>query len=290
MAICYFHIDTDGHSSAALIRLYREPSLYCIPINYGWELQRDKIQKDETVYVVDFAFDLEDMRWLNDNTNLIWIDHHGTSIDLLLPIIGNEMAGIRDTNYSGVELTWQYLFSDKDYPKAVALIGAYDLFKLDQMPDVVEFNRGLTQYNTFPSHKNPGVFDFWKKVFEDPAFVTEIVQRGSDIWQREQQQNKITMKSRSFEAKFEGYNALIANVGLVDSLMFTSVIDPNIHDLLIGFYYHNRGYWKVSVREVPGKPVTNVGKLCMKYNGGGHPGAGGFSVSKLSELSFMRGK
>jgi oligoribonuclease NrnB/cAMP/cGMP phosphodiesterase (DHH superfamily) len=285
MSIVYFHIDTDGKSSAALIKRY-DKSAYCIPVNYGFELHKDKIRENEKVYIVDFTFPLEDMLWLKAHCDLTWIDHHQLMIDDIENVIGKDIKGIRDSSKSGIELTWDYLYPGKPYPQSINLMGAWDLCLRDKYPNVIEFEKGLSHYNNFPSNKNPGVWEFWDKVFND-ILLNEIIQKGSEIYEREKQSNKITMRAMAFEKDIMGYRTIIANVSLADDLMFDSVVDPNVHDLIMGFYYHKKGYWKVGVRLVKGKTNINVAELCKKFGGGGHPsGAGGFMVKYFKDLPF----
>jgi oligoribonuclease NrnB/cAMP/cGMP phosphodiesterase (DHH superfamily) len=287
MSVVYFHIDTDGKAAAAIIKR-ADPTVYPVPVNYGYELRKDRLSQGETVYVVDFTFEPEDMLWLKENCRLIWIDHHELAINKVYEIIGEDIEGIRDSSMCGTELTWQYVYPDVPFPKSVKLIGCYDTGRFMDMPDVMEFEEGLSDMDLFPVNNNQQAFVLWNKLFDDDNFTDKTIRIGRKILSRKIRDNKILMKSRAFESTFCGYIAIVANVGLVNSMMFDSVVDPIKHDLIIGFYRHNRGYWKVSVREVDSKKNIHVGKLCERYRGGGHRGAGGYSVKHLSELEFAK--
>src|SRR4051812_18221469 len=61
---------------------------------------------DRDVYMVDFCYKWEDMRWIEKQCKtLTVIDHHKTS-----DWIKNEYYGIFDLNRSGAGLTWDYFY------------------------------------------------------------------------------------------------------------------------------------------------------------------------------------
>jgi len=111
--IFYHRPDLDGHCSGAIARYYYESvvkkSFEMTAINYEDDFPWDKIQKDDTVVMVDFSLQpSEGMRKLAKSCKLIWIDHHKSSLADLGDL---EADGLRDTQYAGCELTWMLLFS-----------------------------------------------------------------------------------------------------------------------------------------------------------------------------------
>lgn len=285
--ICICHLDQDGYSSAALVAL-NEPNTYIIPINYGWELPKEKLRKGDRVYVVDFTFSIEDMQYLEDNYELIWIDHHQDICLATEAILGTDIKGLRQYDKSGVELTWEYFHPLEQAPRAVALIGAYDLWIHDRYPFIVEFQRGLQEIDTFPI--GLGKINLWGRIFTEDAFVDEIIVTGAKAFTKEKKDNATKCRYMCDIVDFDGYRTLIANMPFTDSYMFDSVADPSTHDLLASYYYYSkRGikYWKFSVRPVAGKDI-DVGALAAKFpGGGGHRNAAGWSVEYLSDIPFL---
>ena len=86
---CFHHNDMDGYCSAAIVasetKDYNQDDY--IEIDYVTPIPVHKINEGETVYFVDYSFSGTNINALkeilNHNCNLIWIDHHKTSIALL---------------------------------------------------------------------------------------------------------------------------------------------------------------------------------------------------------------
>lgn len=128
MIHCFYHsADLDGHCSGAILK-YRFPDAVMHPINYGDPFPWEEIHPDDEVYMVDFAlqpFNL--MIKLGKHCELIWIDHHKSSIDEVFacPAIIRAKHTL-NPGKAACELTWEYLFPDKPVPLAVKLLGLYD--------------------------------------------------------------------------------------------------------------------------------------------------------------------
>ena len=86
-------------------------------------------------------------------------------------------------------------------------------------------------------------------------------------------------KGRSFTMNWEGLNFLCINTPRCNSLTFTAGIRPK-HDALMGFYWDGK-QWKISLYGAPGKPEVDLSAIAVKYGGGGHRGACGFTCNKL---------
>lgn len=145
--VCYYHEDSDGRCSAALVAYFgyalgdlepqpelQTPSIrgfmrrnqICntntpftksvnlsrfYEVNYTQELpDLDKITKDDTVYFVDYTLsDITIERLLEIGCRIIWIDHHKTSIELCDKSEKyNKIEGIRDISTAGATLTYKY--------------------------------------------------------------------------------------------------------------------------------------------------------------------------------------
>ena len=124
MNYCVYHrVDFDGLCSAAIVKHYfdkKGEDIVLYGINYGDDFTLwDKLDKDDTVYMVDFGLQpFDDMILLNQITNLIWIDHHATAIsDVEDSDI--EFQGIQKSGIGACQLVWEYLFPDEHIPYAV---------------------------------------------------------------------------------------------------------------------------------------------------------------------------
>ena len=78
---CFYHsTDLDGRCSGALIK-WRHPECELIGIDYGQAFPWHLVDSGECVWMVDFCLQPhEDMIRLARKCDLIWINHHKTSI------------------------------------------------------------------------------------------------------------------------------------------------------------------------------------------------------------------
>lgn len=265
---CFYHrSDFDGQCAGAIVK-YKYPECEMVGVDYN-----DKpplMDEKEIVFVVDMCFKLEDMERLTKHHKLIWIDHHETSIDKMFKA-GIHPEGLRSDEFSGCELTWMFLFPDDEMPRAVRLLGRYDVWD-HKDPDVLPFQYGLRE--GIETHPEASI---WKHLFEQDfagtAMLSQFIKTGEIIKRYQDRQNEIYAKGMAYEAEFEGLRAIIMNKPFSNSKAFDSVYDPQKHDIMILFGV-KPGEIKYTLYS--DKPEVRVGKLATKYGGGGHAGAAGF--------------
>jgi len=272
---CFYHkSDLDGHCSGAIIKL-RYPECEMIGVDYQdslYDLEPVNIQ--ETVYVVDFSFPMQEMEYLNKNCDLHWIDHHKTSIDEAHKkgFISSGGQSL-EIGKAGCELTWEYIHPDEKTPLAVYLLGRYDVW--DHSDErTLPFQMGMRQYpDTFPDN------DFiWSNVLSDLKQVQQTLTTGGIILEYQKIQDRMYAKGMAYDAKFEGYRAIVMNKEYSNSKAFDAVYDPEKHDIMIMF-----GVKPDSLKYTLfcDKPEIDVSKIAKKYGGGGHRGAAGFFSKEL---------
>jgi oligoribonuclease NrnB/cAMP/cGMP phosphodiesterase (DHH superfamily) len=296
---CFYHsADLDGHCSGAIVK-YKYPDAIMRPINYGDEFPWDEV-KGHRVIMVDFSLQpftlMEDL--LFGCQELIWIDHHISAIkEHLLSKIS--INGVRNAQKAACELTWKYFFPYDRTPKAVYLLGRYDVWDHSD-PDTLPFQYGMRLRDLEPSKnsndvkltgKDPiGCMEFWKNLFtgHEPFDFIKLVQlvindgRLALIYQTKQ--NKIIANSSCFETELDGLKLIAANVGLNNSKLFDSVWDPNKYAAMASFHYR-KGNWTISLYS--DRDDVDVSEICKARGGGGHKGAAGFQCSELPE-GFLR--
>ena len=74
---------------------------------------------------------------------------------------------------------------------------------------------------------------------------------------------------------FEGYKCFAMNLAMISSDHFKSVNEEE-YDMFIGFSYNGKS-WNYSLRSTK----VDCSQIAMKYGGGGHKGASGFSTDEL---------
>lgn len=238
--------------------------------------------------MVDISFQKDDMEMLNKITDLVWIDHHKTAIDDHKHL---KIKGIQRTDKAACELCWEYFFPETKTPKAVYLLGKYDIWDHSD-EQTLPFQYGIRFYKLEPKDLR------WNNLFEDnedcfynaefdwhfckSKLFDDILQDGKTCLNYQNQSNEFKSQA-AFKTNFEGYDCICINSIYSNSMIFDSL--KKEFDIMIVFGYY--GKWKVSM--YTNKDI-NVGKIAKKYGGGGHEKACGFSCStkQMQEFGFIK--
>ena len=272
---CFYHdADLDGICSGAIIK-DKYPDCEMIGIDYADEFPWKKIQKGETVFMVDFSLQpLEDMVKLNEQAALIWIDHHESKIKEE-PKLGVEIDGIREIGKAGCELTWLECRTGIPSP-AVTLLGRYDVFDLVFDDRVLPFQYGMRALGLSVES------DEWVQAFLIDAtsrnFIDAVAQDGEAILRYLKADNEKYARKHFFNLEFEGHRAVAINRGGANTQLFESVFDSQYCSLMIAFVLQ-RDKWSVSLYSEKDGP--DVSEIAKKHNGGGHAHAAGFVCDVL---------
>lgn len=230
--------------------------------------------------------------------DVVWIDHHKTSIDTHPP----EIAGYRIDGVAACRLAWQWFTHDygpnnprcqpidynlpqKDHyvarevtePLAVRLAGEYDVWdKRDPEAEIFQFalrSRELTaeDWNVMLGTDLPAV----------PNVLLELMKDGR-LLQRYQQRNDANLVNyRSFMVEWEGLKFLTLNTGSFNSLTFAAKDVPETgHDALLGFRWDGKR-WSVSLYHARHRTDLDLSEIAKRHGGGGHRGACGFVCQTL---------
>lgn len=255
----------------------------------GWEYGEPtpEVASTDQLYILDLSIPN-----LMAHPNLIWIDHHKTAIEKY----PSNIKGYRIDGVAACRLTWQWfqqvernstgmiqLLPDKlEYvnrsvvePWAVRLAGEYDIWdKRDSTVDT--FQHGLRSRVIC-----------WERLLELSRFADDYVQLliegGRAVEYSKLIENCDIIKKNGFTIQWEGLCFLCCNAGSYNSLLFTQGIQPE-HDALLGFSYRANHKWSISLYGVPGKPEIDLSKIAVKYGGGGHKQACGFTCKSLPFL------
>lgn len=271
MKTFYHGCDFDGKCSAAIVKL-KHPECKLIPINYGDEFPWNSIEEGEEVWMVDFTIEPnEDMWKLAKIADLTWIDHHKTAIEWSIASgFGKTCKGLRMLEYSGCELTWQYINND-ELPEAVMLLGRYDVW--DHRDErVLPFQYGM-QYEAEP----PDNWFWWGTLLGYDEEVKPIVEVGK-ICQEYQEQGFAITCEQAFDLEWEGLKWCAINGPYRGSMVHKSRFDKAKHDAMLGFWWNGKCWTFSLTTDKEGIVVSDVAK---KYHGGGHKQAAGFQAAEL---------
>ncbi|MGP8189845.1 MAG: hypothetical protein ACLQG5_08025 [Methanobacterium sp.] len=267
----FYHNDADGKCAAHVIAYIFHHTLEnniedYIEINYGMDFPLKLIEEDEDVFIVDYSIELEVMDKLLDITsNIFWIDHHITAIEKYINYPHN-LQGLRNVEYSGCVLTYIYLYnvSFEQVPMPIRYIGDRDTWQWRYGQETKLFCSGAELYDLHPLSLD------WEILFNNPLSVKK---EGMIVEKYKTERNKDYVKSFAYYTFFEGYEAVVVNIGHVGSEIFDSIKKK---PLLIMYVYDGKDY-KVSLRS----EEVDVSKIALKYGGGGHPGSSGFECKEI---------
>ena len=265
---CYHHNDADGRCAAAIV-YQKYPEAQMIEVGYKDKIGVETIKKDEWIWIVDFSFKPEVMKQVLKKTKyVVWIDHHKTAMEY---DYGRELNGIRDNDYSGCELTWQYFHGDNNpnVPEVVKLIGDYDNWIFRFGDRTRHFHSGLRLYDCDPKS------EFWVQLFKNENnFVEEVISKGRICMLFQDNICEDYRKSFGFKTELGGYRCYAMNLYKFGSRTFGKLF--HTYDICIAFAFDGM-QWTVGLYS----EKVDVGNLAKKYGGGGHTGAAGFTCDTL---------
>jgi len=225
--------------------------------------------------------------------NVVWIDHHKSSIESHPANI----PGYRIDGVAACRLAWQWftlmaatpnpeefgLPSKEQFlerkvsePLAVRLAGEYDVWDHRGDGDL-EFQFGLDSELNLDWN--------WILNLEHDQYIRALCEHGRAARNCYTKRDADIMRSRSFIVEFEGLKFLTITTARCNSNTFAAKDVPETgHDALMAFYYNGRT-WIVSLYHAVHRKDIDLSKIAVKYGGGGHRGACGFQCNKLPFIS-----
>lgn len=306
VTVIYHRADYDGIFCREIARKFFGESARYIGWDFGdTPLSADLFRESPKVYVMDlpadrvFGFDWNGPDDRNSRAvamaagfeQLIWIDHHKSSIDSL----PKEMIGYRIDGVAACRLAWQWFFNpmgpmnpnlqEPDYhlptdvqfknrevsePLAVRLAGEYDVWDHRDNDADVAFQFGLDSQESINwphilREDGSGDGSVGGIVYDGRAAMRCYAKRDADI-----------MEHRSFLADFEGLRFLALNTARCNSKTFEARDrEETGHDALMAFYWTGKE-WSVSMYHAAHRKDLDLSEIAKKHGGGGHRGACGF--------------
>lgn len=250
----------------------------------GWEYgeSEPEVATDQPLYILDLS-----VPSLMTHPKLVWIDHHKSAIEKYPATI----TGYRIDGVAACRLAWQWFTGfvntfgndipqKEDYvtrrvqePFAVCLAGEYDIWdKHDERAEL--FQHGLRSEELQ-----------WDQLLTpDPEeglnpYLHKLLKQGKALQYAKKRENESIIKAAGFTMHWEGLTFLTCNHARFNSFLFTAGLQPE-HDALLGFCWSGQK-WKVSLYHAPGKEHHDLSTIAVKYGGGGHRGACGFTTTTL---------
>jgi oligoribonuclease NrnB/cAMP/cGMP phosphodiesterase (DHH superfamily) len=222
--------------------------------------------------MIDFCYKKDVLReFQKKNKRVIVLDHHKSAKEDI------EEAGeyVFDVEHSGSVIAWKYFFGEKiKMPTLLKYIEDTDLWrlKLSKSKEIFAFISTLK-------------FDFlvWDKEikkFEDKEYRKKIIEKGKSIISYEESViNRLLPRASLVE--FEGYKVLALNSPFLVSELGNRL--ANLKPPFAIVWAENKGRINVSLRSTKN---FDVSLIALKYGGGGHPNAAGFSFDASLEFPW----
>jgi oligoribonuclease NrnB/cAMP/cGMP phosphodiesterase (DHH superfamily) len=309
---CFYHNDLDGKAAAFCVHAWvgiKEgddgdwQEAHFIPINYDQPFPFETIERGEQIWIVDYSISPDEMRKLLAITpDVTWIDHHKTAIEKYADF-ETPIRGIRRDGQAGCVLAWKYIHwwtargeGKEDFsrdesgtlpvPRCILLTGDRDTWTWKYGDETKYFYAGSQLYDTEPDSA------FWWHCMAHETqpregtgnaeagekgrrFWEKLLLRGETIEAYKRQFYKELAESIGYEVGFEGCRCLAINVARVSSDVFGELMDD--YEILLP-HYHAGKMWTVSLYT---NQDIDVSKIAVKYGGGGHKQAAGFTYQEL---------
>ena len=314
------HCDNDGYGAAAVIAyaIGKDKVDY---IEASYEVPLKKLIKNtnyRTIYFVDYSISTKEnalfVMELNKERDVIWIDHHKSSIDMIekMPEL-SDLYGYRVIGISGTGLSWIYALNHL----ALNREGVIDLVlnnatsKIDQVKDTytpISTLRGGSILRQLMIPKTLHLINRWDiwdiddrvldfnygldisgpedllSIFrsEEIDFQTQAkaINDGTKIRRYIQKEDKKNCDRNGFEIKIqyenEIYSCFCLNTNHFNSLTFGDRV--NDYDIVMPFNY-NGNKWSYSMYTV--KTGVDCSRIAKRFAGGGHQQAAGFTAYNL---------
>ena len=286
-------------------------------------------EKYNTVIITDISFnDWKYMKALYKEfkNNFIWCDHHAPIIHLSFENHFSDAIGIRDTQRSAILNVWKYLYDqfdeaykEKKVPELLRILSAYDSWTYEKEGYDFDYtrniNRGVTiRYNldidkiyplvkslreVYLTNKPSGSFS---GQFKDLNLINDLHTYGQQLTEYDDIVYKdIIEKSgdKSWQVMFEDEDrgrplfhkaCAIFHQGQTNSTIFKSLKKTDIEHGLV-FKHSPNGNWTLSMYNIKDDSWVHCGDfLKEKYNGGGHKGAAGCTLSEEQFIKILKKK
>lgn len=218
--------------------------------------------------------------------HFIWVDHHTPIIEFSKTCNLQNAKGIRDTKHSAIYNAWKFCYPQKEIPETIKQISAFDSFSFEA--DGIPFNTcfAISEGFTDELELNPQAnIKFIRTLIDGNVNEIKLLDKmrvkGENIIKQNDKNAKRTIKKYgdfSWKVNNEAACALFIQQQTCSNY-FKSIKETTPHGIV--FKHQSDGNWCVSLYNTDEKNSEfHCGEYLKKnYNGGGHSGAGGCTIS-----------
>lgn len=284
----------------------------------------------DSIIMTDISFIPEYMKDLYDayNTNFIWCDHHKPIIDASYKHKFDLCPGVRNTQKSAILCAYEYLYdqlnevystidkhADPRFPELFRVLSGWDSWSYERegysFDYVRNVNKGVTNvlkldfekilkkvsetiniYTNNPGYNNlTAEIDFIQHMYNigkslneyDDNVMADIIRNSGDCsW-------KIIIHDENGKPLVRTA-CTIFHQGATNSTMFKSLIGKGIEQGIV-FKHQPDGNWVLSMYNINDNTEFHCGEfLKERYNGGGHKGAAGCTLTEEQFINILQKK
>jgi len=278
VAVFYHKDDLDGLCSGAIARLAYEgmnKQVLMFPVSYGDSIDFAELRGVEEIAILDFSFPRLTMESLLSVAPVTWIDHHKSALLKLsdLPFENLVVAN----NRAACELAFSFYFRET-VPWFVTALGMYDTwrFKEASKEEIMILQFGARFYATDPDEN----IHWWEKAIRASTMTTldQIKRAGEILYKHAIQGAEIKAKRSTLGTMGPFRVALVNDYDSLIAEVFQSANKELFEKASFLVMYRAIGdRWMFSLRLLKDRSL-DLSKIAKDYQGGGHPGAAGFTI------------
>ncbi|WQJ53249.1 MAG: DHH phosphoesterase [Wendovervirus sonii] len=312
--IIYHSEDNDGLFSMAIsywwLRNIQELSVDDINIlgtNYNQLselLKKGKFDnlkdKYDTLIITDVSFNEQEQMlklYKEFGDNFYWFDHHKPIIDFSMKNELHNAKGLRDTNHSALYNAWKYCFPNIKIPKYLEILSAYDSFTFEAAGIDKEYATAVNQGTTNATELNPkNAITYVRILLTDwpykETIINDMYNRGREfIYEQDKFNKKAILDFGDTSWTVGDRNACAMFIqAQTSSDFFKSLKGADIKNGII-FKHQKNGNWGINLYNVNEDHSFHCGDYMKEhYNGGGHEGAAGCTVSEEQFIEILKNK
>jgi len=291
--ICYYHDDSDGILSAAIVKdIY--PHCELVRCQYGREPTiKPEDVKNKIVMIVDFSFEKSIMDMIHDEAEILcWCDHHKTAIDKLPDLwVSDRIDGLRQTDKSGCMLTWEWFHPNTPAPEVVVLVQDYDIW-LHKELKTKPFMEAAAYYMTEPESPkwHEALFpDKYPQRDENDLGVVDCMVSFGQVLLKAKQRRIERAYDKCQINPFMGHDDVVminCSVGTDISDIGEYVCGDKGHEISVTWAVYDDNQVVVQLRS----KTIDVGEIAKQNGGGGHKFASGFQTDLNFLNNMLRGR
>lgn len=305
--VIYHRADFDGLFSGAVCKKFM-PGAELI----GWDFGDPLIEfpKEGDVYVVDLSPDCLASLPFDAEKRLVWIDHHKSSISKWDDSLGNPFRGYRIDGVAACRLCWAWFleaqsgknesaftlpikdeFAQRSVsePDALMLAGEYDVWDLHD-GRAIPLQFGLIAMGCdSPEAVLPFINTYWLSNVGQYGNIETMkaIGRGRDAMAWQESFASQVCRERSYVRTWEGrVFCILGSPHARNSMWFPEKAIPFGCDALMCWRYDGERV-SFSLYHAPGHEDADLSLIAVKYGGGGHKGACGFSMTLSEALEVI---